>query len=943
MVEKYATDIKGESKNATKHYQQWYDLTNLTKNGSVAECGKRVTGNSPLPIGSKAGSFNKPAPLTLTGFNFNLPDGTKVEKVIVHYAHQKHSVSSSQSASTFISIAGAKFTLLGTGMSVTGKAVPTSYTHNTLEFKGVTLAQLNSADFGLKIEYPANTNGNTGTITLGDIFIEVLTSFPRITVSASTPTTKFVKGTRFDVTFDVTRLESLAFSPKCVITWDDGLVYVQKVEGVGTLSTNADNNSYDWNSTFTTGNTNQTKLKFRCDKIGTLYIRITDTINNKTYTLPITVIDYITSITTTLNNSKVPFKVDEQTNYDITIQTTNPDLTSQSLKISLPLGTDIVNFSTLQKSYGATKTNTSTNTELTLTAKINNSKATIPMSVKFVNSGTYTQIISIGNTSMNQVSFIVQGTEIGKLGFTRIKLPDEITENMGEGIQYVILTLARYVYDGNEKVTDYKNNLRVGTFNNSETLVTNEKKFIENVVWNGTIATKSFVLMRNYIRYNKQHPVYLVYAHNYMGDTVSTDMKYDFTEPVMMEFKHYKKLEKYKEFLRPLKALLANSDYATCTIGPQESTAPIMLYDFDSGGLFDVEDFVCQGITVHGNYNTSHDVELQFELVTTDKQGFRNKILPKGSGEFSIGNKYDLFGMIPHDLRGNMTNLELWLTVLNPYDEEVLVELNNINLNISYITASATGYGFEIEGERSEEYGICFTDFDYNVGTKNELKMYQVTGTDDTIPYRMNISDKEMTLEIGLDDCEIEETMMLVDKVVKLFTNRREQLTNKPEPKSIIFDIMPDRRFWFIRKDDIDSKYGAGTFDGKIKLVIPSGTAQSIEKTITGSMGANRGNVAVTPVIRCISKTNGKINITETKRQQTVIINNEKGTIKVGDKIIIDNEQPHRVLLQKKGTNTEQDITDEVNYSTTWFSLIDEYKFESEDVIITSVEYYEEW
>lgn len=941
MVEKYATNIKGEAKNATKNYQQWYNLTNLSKSGSVAECGKRETGNSPLVIGSKAGSFKKPAPLTLTGFDFDLPNGTKVEKVIVHYAHQKHSVSASQGASTYISIGGAKFTLLGTDKSLTGKAVPTTYTHNTLEFTGVTLNQINSSNFGLKIEYPANTNGNTGTITLGDVFIEVLISTPRITVTASTPNTKLVKGTRFDVTFEVTRLESLAFSPECVIEWDEGLVYVQKVEGVGSLTANGEDNSYDWNSTFSTSNTNKTKLKFRCDKTGTLNLKITDTFNNKTYTLPITVINYETTVSTTLNKSNVPFKVNEQTNYDISIQTTNPDLTSQSLKISLPLGTDIVNFSTLQKSYGATKTNTSTNTELTLTAKINNSKATIPMSVKFVNSGTYTQIISIGSTSMNQVSFIVQGTEMGKLGFSRIKIPEEITENLGKGIQYVILTLARYVNSSNGTVKNYKNNFRVGTFHNSETLVNNEEKFVQNVVWNGTIATKSYVVMRNYIRYNPDYPLYFVYSHHYTGDAITPQLKYDFSEPVMIEFKHYKTMVEYKDFPKPITALLGNSDYAICTVEPLETTAPILLYDFDSGGVFGMEEFICQGITINGNYNTSHDVELRFELRVDGKTGFRNKILTKGSGKFTIGSKYDLFGFIPHDLRQNMDNMELWLTVFNPYSEEVLVELNNINLTISYFITNTGGYGFEVDGERSEEYGIYFTDFDYNVGTENNLHMYQVPGTDDTIPYRMNVTSKDISLEISLDDCDIKETAYLVDKVVKLFTNVRSKLTNKPEPKSIIFDIMPDRRFWWIRKDSIESDWGAGTFDGKIKLVIPSGTAQSIAKTVTGSSGANNGTVAVTPVVKAICNSTDDLYITERYRDQSVIIKNE-GDIKIGDIITIYNEQPHKVTLKSNST-AEKDITHLVDYSTTWFSLHKEYKFESDNCIITSVEFYEEW
>ena len=314
--------------------------------------------------------------------------------------------------------------------------------------------------------------------------------------------------------------------------------------------------------------------------------------------------------------------------------------------------------------------------------------------------------------------------------------------------------------------------------------------------------------------------------------------------------------------------------------------------------------------------------------------------MKQGSGEFQVGNKYDLFGLKPHDLRETLSDIVLHMVLNNQYDEEVHLELNNITLTVTYfLMDDQQGFGFEVDGERSEEYGIYFNEFDYNVGTKNDLSMYQIPGTDETIPYRMNISDKEISLEISIDDCDIEESALLVDKLVKLFTNDRHTLTNKPIPKSIIFDILDDRRFWFIRKDEIDSTWDYGGFEGKIKLVIPSGTAELIEPTITGSSGSNPGVAAALPKITVLAKSEGEIHITERYRDQKVIIENDN--IEIGDTIIIDNKNRH-ASLQKQNTTEIVDITASINYDTTWFSLINEYLLESDDAIILSVEYHEE-
>lgn len=935
MVTKFASTVSFIPKASGNHYQNWYNTDNLKKSSAKATCG--ISGSTSTVIGGKNGSWHTPSPLTLTGFNFGLPNGTKIEKVIVHYAQQKHTMSS---ATAYPSFGGAKFTLIGTGKSLTGTGVPTSYTHATLEFEGITLEQINNPQFGLKIEYPKNGNTNTGLLSLGDVSIEVITSVPRLTVNATTPSTKIIKGSLFEVEFEVTRLENINFSPRCEIAYPTGLTYQAKVNGVGTLTSGEDNNTFIWNSTYSTSNTNKIKLRFKADTEGIKRFTILDTITNKQYVLAVTVVNYTTTVSTTLNTNTAPFKINEEVTYQIIVKTTNPELENQPLDVELPLGTTITNLSDLHTTNNASTTTTSSNVKLSLTAKILKGQSTITIKATFAQSGYLTQKILINNVSANQTSFIVQSSNFGKLGFTRLRLPEEITENMGDGIEYVLCTVARYVQKGSDAITDYINNLRVGIFNYDESFVANEDNFIKMVEWSNNISTKNFVLYTNRFVYNEDCPVFIVYSHDYTGDPVRENLNFDFTEPILMEYVEYKTLIKYKDFPKPINALLANGDYASCTVQPQETTSPVLLYSFDSGGLFDYEEFICQGITIRGDYTASHDVEISFDITVDQKVGHRNKTLNKGSGEFLVGNKYDLFGLKPHDLREKLSDMLVHLTINNQYDEEILIEMNNINITVTYfLMDNQQGYGFEVDGERSEEYGIYFNEFDYNVGTKNELKMYQIPGTDETIPYRMNITDKEISLEISIDDCDREESTLLVDKLVKLFTNDRTTLTNKPIPKSIIFDLMDDRRFWWIRKDDIDSTWDYGGFEGKIKLVIPSGTAELIEPTITGSSGSNPGVAAALPTIRLLAKSEGEIHITERYRDQKVIIENDN--IAIGDTIIIDNKNRH-ATLQKQNSTESIDITASINYDTTWFSLINEYLLESDDAIIISVEYHEE-
>lgn len=84
-------------------WKHWDDLENLKK-ADVAYCVRKGNGS----IATRSGTYKKPAPITLTDFKFDIANGTQIEKVIVHYAHQKFSDSRSQANATFPIFAGPK-------------------------------------------------------------------------------------------------------------------------------------------------------------------------------------------------------------------------------------------------------------------------------------------------------------------------------------------------------------------------------------------------------------------------------------------------------------------------------------------------------------------------------------------------------------------------------------------------------------------------------------------------------------------------------------------------------------------------------------------------------------------------------------------------------------------------------------------------------------------
>lgn len=926
----------------SKHYKHWDDLENLKGSVGVASCTRIGT-----PIATKSGTYNRPGPILLENFNFNIQNGIEIKKVVVHYSHYKLSESSSQTAATFPAFSGPVISLVGTGLSVTGNAPPTSLTHFKAEFTGVTREQLLSTNFGVKIAYPANTSTNTGRIKLGNVYLEVIYDVPNILVNATTKNNEVIVGSEFDVTFNVESLSKVNFNPSVKIQAPEIVTgkmnFVKKKSGAGTVSISGD--TIIWDSEFSGGNyKNSITLTFKALSPSTVNMSCTEVLTGNKYSLPLTLKDYTVELSTTLNTNNKPIVTGDTVNYSITMKTNNPTVETKTLWIYLPAGVTILESAFNGLNLNPRITTTAQNTVLGVTFKLNKSY-TIPLKVTFNSSGFYTQDIKI-NSQSNPVSLstpiIIQSNTYLQLGFSRLLIPTDYTEAMGDKIKYTVMTVCKHIISNAESAVlqDWKNNLRFGIYNSPDSFVSDEDEFIKRVKWASKMSTKSWSEFKIDFTYDATCPLYLVYSHDYLGNSLYENIKFDFTNPVLVETAYYGEVDVTKPYPVPVMALCRNTDYATISLDGFKDTAPVIVYDWNSGGVFNTEDVVLRGITFSCDYVVSSPVELQVtvSLPKNTKKGYRNITLNKGSGKVNLGGRFDLFGLTPHDLRGKANDLLVELVVNNNYDEESLVELKNVILTVDYLIPNYGPYGFSVDGERSEEYGIYFSEMEYNLGTKNEIEEYHVNGTDTSIVNRMNIKPKEIDIEFSIDDCDLEEAVLLVEDVInKLFTNKRDILTNKPETKSIIFDHMPNKRFYFIRKDETDDDIVNGLYTCKVTLYIPKGTSEEINLTVTGSNGSTNGLISVEPVIHVQSLKKGSLQISETQTGAKLLVVDDR--IDVGDVLTINNEN-RTVHLKKKGTTANINLSTLVDFSTTWFKIRGEYSFESTTAIITDVQYH---
>lgn len=240
------------------HYVTFDYLSNIR---NAAEDSHAV---SSVLIQGKAETKNRPSTISCTGFNFNLPLGAEPTKIIVEYRHRKNTGSdySSKYPKRVVNIPAPTISLLGvSGFSAKGVAPTTTMKTNTKTFnvKGkITRAQLNSAGFGCRINYPTNTNKWNGYLRISYVRVRVEYVLSDYTVKVDA--VDGYNGEAFDVTLRISNKNLTRYNPSLTLTTPVGFSY-KSYEGTGRV-TKVNNTTYRWEPSVGGSGSSNVTLRF---------------------------------------------------------------------------------------------------------------------------------------------------------------------------------------------------------------------------------------------------------------------------------------------------------------------------------------------------------------------------------------------------------------------------------------------------------------------------------------------------------------------------------------------------------------------------------------------------------------------------------------------------------------------------------------------------------
>lgn len=940
------------------NYKSWDDLNNLKEANKRAQC--RNPDNTSTPtIAGRNGTYKRPAPIQLDGFTFDTSNMYNVEKVVVHYTSGKWI-----NNGYYPEFAGATFTLLGANVSSqVGRPVPAVNSNNqgteyTLTFTGVSVEQLNN--LALRIAYPANSATTPGRIFLSDIYLEVhYNENTSIILNGQINKSPVLVGEESILTVTAKKGGQQAYTADIEITLPSGVEYLETVTSGATITQSSNVNHQTvlhWKPSFTAlaNVSSQLQVKIKASSTGTKKFNVKEVVLGSSYDFSQIVNQIKYNVTTNIMDKRLNLTEDREASFYVRVTSDTPRDVETTISIDVT-GVNSIDYAELMTNQYVNILNYE-NKKFTIQYTQPKGKAVDFIFKRCVwrIADNYELTVKI-NTEANQVfSYTVNPKLFGDICFSYFALPRYYTLDMAGGISYTISTLGTLILNSNDyNIFDGGTNYRIGVYNNvTEGVFTStgdgkgeiidEEAFLENVQWSTNIATTNGVEQAVSFNYNSDYPVIFVYSFTYVNDPVGQVCRYNFTEPYLVEsaiFNDSSQSDGYRSIVpHPAHALLGDEMWAVCTIPSERSAVPVALSDWLDGGLFD-DNIAIHGLTFMFDYVVDNDCMIEVELRLDDRIGTRTLLLRKGKGTATLGNAYDLFDFKIGEFLEAKNNFEIYIREVNNFSTTVKPQINNARLTINYVQIAKCKYGFSIDGERSEWYGIyLLPDFEPHFATNNDKSEYHVEGTDETIINRLNIDPKDLKINIKVPNCTIDESIPQIDKIVDLFTNERELYSNKPIPKHIVFDIMPDRQFEFVRVKEFDDEWEGASYLATIELYIPMGTSYNINSTVTGGEGYLGSNTMVKPIVsvRCDSK--GSVTVDESYLNQYMHV--ESTLLDVGDIVTFDSIQRKVYIGNPSNIDTVTDITSNLDFNSSWFKIKGRYSFNSSNGTILTVEYY---
>ena len=242
-VTKYPSNV---SQTTGGKFVSFSNLANIKNNAEGAHAVSSVL------IKSKKQSPNRPSTVSCKGFGFSLPEGAEPTKITITYRHRKNAGSdySSKNKTHICNIGGPTISLLGvSGFSSKGSGCTTTMTTHTKSFSvhgKLSRAQVNSANFGVKLDYPTNTNTYNGYMRISYVRITVEYILSQYSVNV-----KKVSGSYneedYVVSLSISNKNFTSYNPTCTLTVPAGFTY-KGVSGASTGTvTKVNNRTFTWN------------------------------------------------------------------------------------------------------------------------------------------------------------------------------------------------------------------------------------------------------------------------------------------------------------------------------------------------------------------------------------------------------------------------------------------------------------------------------------------------------------------------------------------------------------------------------------------------------------------------------------------------------------------------------------------------------------------------
>ena len=974
-------------------------------------------------IQGKSKPLNRPGTVTVSNFKCGLPTGSLVTKITVHYAHAKVAYNGkvcNVGAPTISIIRNGKIDKYGSGklMSKKGQAPTTSIKSYDMAFTHHwDYTEINSDDFGIRINYPTNSNAHEGYIRLYNFYVTITYKAPSYTLKVKGRAEQPVNNEPYQIDIELTNKNKVKYRPTVTITAPAGVSV--DMSRAGNEVTKINNQTWQWTPSKMSG----------MDAVGIgLFFDINVTFPLGATYYPIRIDAGITTTNTTAyyttNVLPKPAREDTTSEEDPSgtptinnqqAEPTRPEIVSIAIEelfdFELDLGDldkddyvhlwcctvtngqfdnwDINTRSEVIREYqgGVTTFYTFDN----LKAKVSQLKyagchpaytyyengmwITIPpedsWGLKISERGTYALVITMPDQPEEILKVVYLDVTPGvTVPNATILIPTQEELNRLGDENYIVQSYIEAISDEGY-VRDWGKNFKIGVFNNAisdnitVTTITPEDpdedpydvvtdstdyynltsheilKYAE--YWSEPFATlNEFHNVECKFHYNKDYPLYIIIAGDYNATGCNKQIK--FTEPCIIEEGYYDVRENNGTYPIPIdNTVLSDGSFAELNMQGNSTATPVIYYDLPLED-FENETHAVRGIEVTGTIEqNSDDLNIYAKVITPNGESRARSInldVNKKENEFSIGGMGDLWGLSTTDI----TSLEDWEVefmvdnTLNGYDGSI--NYSNISVIFYIAEIDQQNYRCYVNGEDISYYGAFLKDVEIPEGLKTDVDYLTIDGTDTNDPYRQNIREKEITIELDIgDNCNLAESTLSVRDLARLFQNKRDKY-NRPIPNRIEFSHYPDVYWEYIMEDTFDNKVEISSYEVKIKLTIPSGTAYKKQSTTTNKVGYVNGLASVNPVI-VIKPTDNLITVTETLTDQNFHMGYDGD---ITDKVfVIDCEDRIVWLKQDEDSEDGENITAYVDWNSDWFAISGEYQFEATGAVIKAVDYIERW